>query len=126
VPERLPTRPDPRDRPGWIPAHIERDWDPDPYAYRTEEEPVPAGGPHGLILVAVMNPLQGPLEARGLMLLQDLFLIYRDPDGRRQRIAPDLLLMPWRAQVPSAYDLDLEPPRQRAPGESARCRASRA
>jgi hypothetical protein len=31
-------------------------------------------------------------------------MIYRDLDGRRQRVAPDLLLMPWRAEVPSAYD----------------------
>ncbi len=31
------------DRPGWIPAHITHDWDPDPYAYQTEEELMPGG-----------------------------------------------------------------------------------
>ncbi len=26
------------DRPAWIPDHIIQDWNPDPYAYQTEEE----------------------------------------------------------------------------------------
>jgi hypothetical protein len=35
------------DRPGWIPSDLAQEWDPDPYAYQTEEELMPAGGLHG-------------------------------------------------------------------------------
>jgi len=44
------------------------------------------------------------------MLLVDTFLLYRDEHGVKQRIAPDLLLMPFRFPPPSAYNLDHEPP----------------
>jgi Uma2 family endonuclease len=104
------TPPTTRERPGWIPPEIADDWDPDPYAYQTEEELMPAGGLHGQLLAYIIELLRHVLEARGLMLLLDTFLLYRDEAGVKQRIAPDLLLMPFRFPPPSAYDLDREPP----------------
>ncbi len=98
------------DRPGWIPSHIQDDWDTDPYAYQTEEELMPAGGLHGLQLAYLLEVLRLHLKKRGLMLLLDTFMLYRDKWGGKQRIAPDLLLMPFRFPPPSAYDLDIEPP----------------
>lgn len=98
-----------QDRPGWIPAEILDDWDPSPYAYQTEEERMPAGGLHGRILADLMERLGGPLAARGLMLLMDIFLLYRDDAGVKQRVAPDLLLMP-QGPIPVSYDLDTLPP----------------
>ena len=98
------------DRPGWIPAEITHNWDTDPYAYQTEEELMPGGGLHGQLLAYLMELLRATLKARGLMLLMDTFMLYRDKQGIKQRIAPDLLLMPFRFPPPSAYDLDVEPP----------------
>lgn len=100
------------DRPGWIPEHIQQGWDPSPYAYQTEEELMPAGGPHGQLLAYILELVRHILEARGLMFLLDTFLLYRDDRGIKRRIAPDLLLMPFRAPAPSAYDMDVEPPPQ--------------
>jgi Uma2 family endonuclease len=98
------------DRPGWIPPDIVTNWDPNPYAYQTEEELMPAGGPHGQLLSYSLELLRDPLERRGLMLLMDTFLLYRDADGVKQRLAPDLILMPFMAVAPSVYDLDVTPP----------------
>jgi len=100
----------PGDRPGWIPPDILYDWDTDPYAYQTEEELMPAGGLHGQLLAYVMEILRDFIELRDMMMLTDTFMLYRDYQGMRQRVAPDLLLMPFRADPPSAYDLDIEPP----------------
>ena len=97
-------------RPGWIPAAIIQDWDPDPYAYQTEEEMMPGGGLHGQLLAYIVELVRHVLAQRGLMFLIDTFLLYRDEAGIKQRIAPDLLLMPRRFPPPSAYDLDDEPP----------------
>ncbi|MDM8522902.1 Uma2 family endonuclease [Desulfococcaceae bacterium HSG8] len=101
---------DAHDRPGWIPPDIVRNWDTNPYAYQTEEELMPAGGLHGKILAYIMEVLRDFLEKQGLMLLMDTFLLYRDMNGIRQRISPDLLLMPFRAFPPSSYDTDNEHP----------------
>ena len=98
------------DRPGWIPTEITHDWDTNPYAYQTEEELMPGGGLHGQLLAYLMELLRATLKARGLMLLMDTFMLYRDKQGIKQRIAPDLLLMPFCFPPPSAYDLDVEPP----------------
>ena len=98
------------DRPGWIPAEISEGWDENPYAYQTEEELMPAGGLHGYLLGYIMELLRYYLKQRGLMLLLDVFLLYRDRRGIKQRISPDLLLMAERFPPPSAYDLDVEPP----------------
>jgi hypothetical protein len=98
------------DRPGWIPPHITENWDTDPFAYQTEEELMPAGGLHGQLLTYVTEVVRAPLEKQGLMLLVDTFLLYRDPNRKKQRVAPDLLLMPHQFPAPSAYDLDLLPP----------------
>ena len=103
-------KPAPLDRPGWIPPEITQGWDTNPYAYQTEEELMPGGGLHGQLLAYLMELLRAILKARGLMLLLDTFMLYRDKQGIKQRIAPDLLLMPFRFPPPSAYDLDVEPP----------------
>jgi Uma2 family endonuclease len=71
---------------------------------------MPAGGLHGQLLAYIVELLRHWLETRGLMFLVDVFLLYRDTNGRKQRISPDLLLMPFRFPPPSAYDLDYEPP----------------
>lgn len=99
-----------QDRPGWVPSHLTTHWDPSPYAYQTEEELMPAGGPHGQLLGYLLEVLRVPLKNRQLMLLQDTFMLYRDTVGIQQRVAPDLLLMPWREEAPSAYNLDGELP----------------
>jgi len=97
------------DRPGWIPPHIIDNWDKNPYAYQTEEESMPAGGLHGQIVSCIMETLKYFLKTQGLMLLMDIFVLYRDTNGIRQRFSPDLILMPFRSHAPSAYDLDIEP-----------------
>ena len=98
------------DRPGWIPPEIKEGWDTNPYAYQTEEELMPAGGLHGQLLAYIVELLRGPLKARGLMLLPDTFVLYRDRRGVKQRIAPDGLVMAAEFPPPSAYDLDERPP----------------
>jgi len=98
------------DRPGWIPPEIKENWDTDPYAYQTEEELMPAGGLHAYLVTYFVEVLRSFLETRGLMLLADTFMLYRDGKGIKQRISPDLLLMPFSFPPPSAYDLDIEPP----------------
>ncbi len=105
------------DRPGWIPTEITHDWDTDPYAYQTEEELMPAGSAHGKILGYITGISEVLLESRGLMLLVDTFMLYRNSKGVKNRVAPDLLLMPFRSSEPSSfdsgpssYDLDREPP----------------
>jgi Uma2 family endonuclease len=99
-----------QDRPSWIPAHITENWDPDPFAYQTEEELMPAGGLHGQLLTYIAEVVRVPLEKQGLMLLIDTFLLYRDAKQVRRRIGPDLLLMENTFPAPSAYDLDIRPP----------------
>ena len=100
----------PIDRPGWIPPDILCNWNTDPYAYQTEEELMPAGGPHGRLMGHVMGVTDDFLGVRNLMFLADVFMLYRDSRGKKQRISPDLLLMPLRSPAPSSYDLDSEPP----------------
>ncbi len=100
----------PADRPGWIPPDILFGWDTDPYAYQTEEEMMPAGGPHGRLLGHVMGILEDALRGRDLMLLMDIFLMYWDSGGVRQRVAPDLTLMPFRLPEPPSHNLGKGPP----------------
>ncbi len=97
------------ERPSWIPVHITENWDTDPFAYQTEKELMPAGGPHGQLLSYITEVLRIPLKKRGLMLLIDTFVLYRDSNNIRKRIGPDLLLMEDCFPVPSAYDLDIRP-----------------
>jgi Uma2 family endonuclease len=99
-----------KDRPGWIPPEIIDNWDTNPYAYQTEEELMPQGGPHGQLSSYLSELLRSYLEKKSLMLLFDSFMLYRDKTGIKQRIGPDLLLMPYRKPTPSSYDLDIEPP----------------
>jgi len=98
------------DRPGWIPPEITENWDTSPYAYQTEEEMMPQGGPHGQLSGYLYGLLSSRLEQKNLMLLQDSFMLYRDQSGIKQRIGPDLLLMPLQKPAPASYDLDVKPP----------------
>ncbi|MCP4702303.1 MAG: hypothetical protein GY862_36405 [Gammaproteobacteria bacterium] len=98
------------DRPAWIPEEIMCDWDTSPYAYQTEEELMPAGGLHGEILTYLAELLRTPLRARGLKLLFDIFILYRNAQGIKDRIGPDFLLMPLTSPTPTSYDLDICPP----------------
>src|SRR5262245_38755419 len=102
------------DRPGWIPEWVGDDWDPHPYAYQTEEELMPAGRFHGLYLQTLAEMLGPLLERLSLYLLLDVFLFYRDWEGRKQRIAPDALIAPVFPELPEvqaahSYNLDVEP-----------------
>jgi len=98
------------DRPGWIPADITDHWDDDPYAYQTEEEAMPAGGLHNFLSAYIMEMLRIPLQANGLMLMMDNFMLYRDLHGTRRRIGPDLLLCPFQSPPLNVYNLDHQPP----------------
>jgi len=97
-------------RPGWIPSHIGQNWNDSPYAYQSEMELTPAGGLHGQLVPYIIELLRYWLKQQGLMFLFDTFLLYRDAEGVKRRIAPDLILMPYRDEPPSAYDLDVETP----------------
>jgi Uma2 family endonuclease len=103
-----------RDRPGWIPEWVGDDWNPHPYAYQTEEQLMPAGRFHGLYLQMLGEMLRPLLERLHLYLLLDVFIFYRDWEGRKQRIAPDALIAPVFTeldddQAARSYDLDVEP-----------------
>lgn len=101
------------DRPGWIPEWVGDDWDPHPYAYQNDEELMPAGHAHGLYIQMLAEMLKPLLERLGMRLFIDVFIFYRDWEGRKQRIAPDALLAPRVEQAPDEslhkYDLDQEP-----------------
>jgi len=99
----------PEDRPGWIPPDILYDWDTCPYAYQTEEELMPAGGLHNEILTYIAEILRYFFKTRGLRFLADTFMLYRDSQGIKQRVAPDFMVIPFCHPPPSAYDLDTEP-----------------
>jgi Uma2 family endonuclease len=102
-----------RDRPGWIPEWVGDDWDPHPYAYQTDEELMPAGHAHGLYIQMLAEMLKPLLERLGMRLFIDVFIFYRDWEGRKQRIAPDALIAPGAEQALDdslhKYDLDREP-----------------
>src|SRR5215208_3479368 len=83
-----------QDRPGWIPDWVGDDWDPNPYAYQTEEELMLAGDEHSIYIQLLAEMLKPYLERSGLRLCIDVFLFYRDATGRKQRIAPDSLIAP--------------------------------
>jgi Uma2 family endonuclease len=101
------------DRPGWIPEWVGDDWDPSPFAYQTREELMPAGRFHNLYLQTLAEILKPLLVRLKLIIAIDTFLIYRDWEGRRQRVAPDVLIAAaidgdeW--QRSGAYYLDDEP-----------------
>jgi len=113
LPERPPYDIFRRDRPGWIPEWVGDDWDQHPYAYQTDEELMPAGHAHGLYIQMLAEMLKPLLERLGMRLFIDVFIFYRDWEGRKQRIAPDALLAPGVEQSLDEslhkYDLDQEP-----------------
>jgi Uma2 family endonuclease len=101
-----------RDRPGWIPEWVGDDWHPHPYAYQTDEELMPAGHYHGLYIQMLAEMFRPLLERLGMRLFIDVFIFYRDWEGRKQRIAPDALIAPGVEQALDEslhkYDLDQE------------------
>ncbi|MFL5802498.1 MAG: Uma2 family endonuclease [Roseiflexaceae bacterium] len=102
-----------RDRPGWIPEWVGDDWDPNPYAYQTDEELMPAGRFHNMYLQILAEMLSPLLERLKLILAIDVFLFYRDWEGRKQRVAPDALIAAAMdlddQQKGGSYNLDDEP-----------------
>ena len=62
--------------------------------------------PHGQFLGYLYGLLSSYLESKNLMLLLDSFMLYRDKDGVKQRMGPDLLLMSWQKPAPSFDDVD--------------------
>lgn len=113
LPERPPYDIFRSDRPGWIPEWVGDEWDPHPYAYQTAEELMPAGIYHSLYLQIPGEMLRPLLPRLGLRLLLDVFIFYRDWEGRKQRIAPDAVIAPAVDPPPEvgihSYDLDVEP-----------------
>lgn len=101
------------DRPGWIPETVGENWDRHPYAHQTREERMPAGHLHGLYLQTLLAMLKPVLDRLGLRLYIDVFVFYRDWEGRKQRIAPDAVIAPALPVVTDEslqkYDLDDEP-----------------
>ena len=99
------------DRPGWIPAEIESDWDPSPYAYQTEEELMPQGLLHDILNSIICEVLRPYLERCGLKLRMDIFMLYRDKSGTKRRIAPDFMLdFPEDELTDQSWDLDRRSP----------------
>lgn len=80
------------DRPEWIPSHIRKDWDPNPYAYQNEDELMPQGLLHAQLLIYLSQVLPSHLRKFGLAFWPDLFLFYRDTDQIKKRIAPDFMI----------------------------------
>ncbi len=113
IPQRLEPDIFRADRPGWIPESVGDDWDRNPYAYQTREELMPAGHFHTLYLQILAEMLRPLLARKGLQLLLDVFIFYRDWEKRKQRIAPDALIARGTELAPSqayrCYDLDVEP-----------------
>ncbi len=102
------------ERPGWIPDDIGDDWDPDPYAYQIEEDLMPAGNYHGLFLMMIIQMLDGYVQTLGLTMLQDVFVLCRNEQDKKMRLAPDIVLAPvatlTEEQLVGAYNLDVDPP----------------
>ena len=98
------------DRPGWIPPNIVADWDPSPYAYQTEEELMPQGPIHDDLMTIISGVLPAHLKKFERKLWKDLFLLYRDVDGVKRRVGPDLFLAPIDLELPAgSWDLDVLP-----------------
>ncbi len=99
------------DRPGWIPDWVGDDWDPSILAYQTEEESMPASPIHNDYLYTIAGILHPYLRRLNMLFLIDVFLGYRDEEGIKQRIAPDLTIAPCEPpnllwQLNGGYDLD--------------------
>ncbi len=103
------------DRPGWVPAEVGDDWDPDPHAYQSEEELMRASITHNIYLYTTALALMPHIEQLGLLLCIDAFMLYRDAHNVRQRIAPDITIVPADQHTQhqgnqETYDLDICPP----------------
>ncbi|MEM7535243.1 MAG: hypothetical protein AAF639_23910 [Chloroflexota bacterium] len=99
------------ERPAWIPDDITDNWDTDPYAYQTEEESMSAGWVHNDSLGDMRSDMKGIAKERGWQLYTDNFLLYRNNEKSRDRVAPDLLIVPYRDKktLTSSYDMETQP-----------------
>ncbi|MCP4108428.1 MAG: hypothetical protein GY749_23270, partial [Desulfobacteraceae bacterium] len=86
-----------------IPFHTKKYCRENKTEYRTEHELIE-------LLTYITEILRDFLKRKGMRYLADTFMLYRDTRGIRQRVAPDLLVMPFCSPAPSAYDLDTGPP----------------
>ncbi len=103
-----------KDRPAWIPDDVGDDWDPNPYAYQTEEERMPAGLTHSDYIKVIVLMLELYLTRIGLQSWLDVFILYRKASGLQDRVAPDCTIahsIPPHmvGEVRGAYDLDKLP-----------------
>ncbi|MEM7533052.1 MAG: hypothetical protein AAF639_12805 [Chloroflexota bacterium] len=100
-----------RERPAWIPDYITADWDTDPYAYQTEEESMPASILHNDRLSGMHSDVKGIGKERGWLPIMDSFLLYRNEKNVRERVAPDLLIVPSLDEeaLMSSYDIETQP-----------------
>lgn len=103
------------DRPGWIPPDVGDDWDPNPYAYQTEEELMPAGIRQDFFIDHLRSLMALLVKRNGYFFASDVFILYRDAGGKRQRFASDGLIAPqhgdmdnWH-QLINSYNLEEEP-----------------
>jgi hypothetical protein len=75
---------------------------------------MPAGRFYGHYTHALAETLTPFLVRHKLALIREVFIFYRDWEGRKQRIAPDMLIAPaigslHHDQIAASYDLDKEP-----------------
>ena len=107
APKTAPSRPA-FDRPGWIPAHITENWDTDPNAYQTEEELMPQGGAHAVIIRQVQDVIEPYVKRLNMMSLSDVFVIFRDENGvlQRNHKAADVMVVPYKDPAPKAWYID--------------------
>ena len=102
----------PIERPGWIPEHITENWSMDPYAYvdREQGEYMSASSLHQYLCRFLGEMLEQLLQSHQRCIFSDVFMLYRDEDGSKQRIAPDVACVPFYDLVANrAYDLELLP-----------------
>ena len=111
APKTAPSRPA-FDRPGWIPAHITENWDPDPYAYQTEEELMAQGGSHAVVIRIVQDVIEPYVKRLNMMSLSDVFVIFRDENGvlQRNHKAADVMVVPYEDPASRAWYIDKQGP----------------
>lgn len=105
-----PLEEDDPNRPAWIPLNIVADWDPDPYAYQTEEELMSQGALHDLLMTYISQVMPNHLAQYGLVLWKDIFMLYRNSRGIKKRVGPDLLLAEDGTELEmESWDMDRMP-----------------
>lgn len=72
---------------------------------------MPAGFVHNDSLGDMRSEIKGVAKERGWLLYMDNFLLYRNKKNIRNRVAPDLLIVPYRDDklLTSSYDIETQP-----------------